>query len=176
MYEHEMGIREGGKLAIVAGAGPMGLGALTYALHCDRRPGLVVGADIDQSRLDRAAELFPPAEVKEETGIDLIFVNNGELEDQAAGLRELSGGTGFDDVLCYAPVASVVTLSAAILGRDGCLNFFAEPTDKEFSTPLTSTIFIMDQPMSWAPRAEILQTKLSHLSSPLLVGLIQPLW
>lgn len=37
-----MGIKESGKLAIVAGAGPMGLGALTYALYCDRKPGLVV--------------------------------------------------------------------------------------------------------------------------------------
>lgn len=136
VYEHEMGIREGGKLAIVAGAGPMGLGALTYALHCNRRPGLVVVADINQDRLDRAAELFPPAEVREEAGIDLRFVNNGELEDQAAALREITGGAGFDDVLCYAPVAPVVTLADAILGRDGCLNFFAGPTDKQFSAPI----------------------------------------
>ncbi len=135
VYTHEMGIREGGKLAIVAGAGPMGLGALTYALHCDRKPGLVVVADINQERLDRAAQLFPPAQVKEETGIELIFANNGQMDDPVAGLRALSG-TGFDDVLCYAPVAPVVTLSADLLGRDGCLNFFAGPTDKKFSAPM----------------------------------------
>lgn len=81
VYTHEMGIREGGKLAIVAGAGPMGLGALTYALHCDRRPSLVMVADINQDRLDRAEELFPPAEVKAETGIDLVFINNGNFDD-----------------------------------------------------------------------------------------------
>ena len=136
VYTHEMGIREGGKLAIVAGAGPMGLGALTYALHCDRRPALVCVADIDQERLDRAAELFPPEEVKAETGIELVFINNGAYDDQVAALREVSGGTGFDDVLCYAPVAPVVTLSDAILGRDGCLNFFAGPTDKNFSATM----------------------------------------
>ena len=136
VYTHEMGIREGGKLAIVAGAGPMGLGALTYALHCDRRPSLVCVADINQDRLDRAAELFPPEEVKAETGIDLVFINNGAYEDQVAALREVSGGTGFDDVLCYAPVAPVVTLSDAILGRDGCLNFFAGPTDKNFKAEM----------------------------------------
>ncbi len=136
VYTHEMGIREGGKLAIVAGAGPMGLGALTYALHCDRKPGLVVVADINQERLDRAASLFPPEQVKAECGIDLIFANNGQMEDPVAGLRELSGGTGFDDVLCYAPVAPVVTLSADLLGRDGCLNFFAGPTDKKFSASM----------------------------------------
>ena len=71
VYTHEMGIREGGKLAIVAGAGPMGLGALTYALHCDRRPALVCVADINQDRLDRAAELFDPAEVKAECGVEV---------------------------------------------------------------------------------------------------------
>ena len=107
-----------------------------YALHCDRRPALVCVADINQDRLDRAAELFPPEEVKAETGIDLVFINNGAYDDQVAALREVSGGTGFDDVLCYAPVAPVVSLSSAIMGRDGCLNFFAGPTDKEFSAPI----------------------------------------
>ena len=136
VYTHEMGIREGGKLAIVAGAGPMGLGALTYALHCDRKPGLVVVADINQDRLDRAALLFPPEQIKAETGIELVFANNGQMENPVAGLRKISGDTGFDDVLCYAPVASVVTLSADLLGRDGCLNFFAGPTDKKFSAPM----------------------------------------
>ena len=42
VYHHDMGIKKGGKLAILAGAGPMGLGALTYALHRDVRPGMVV--------------------------------------------------------------------------------------------------------------------------------------
>ena len=54
-YQHEMGIVEGGNLAILAGAGPMGLGAIDYAIHCDRKPGLLVVTDIDQARLDRAA-------------------------------------------------------------------------------------------------------------------------
>jgi threonine dehydrogenase-like Zn-dependent dehydrogenase len=31
-YEHEMGIVEGGAMALLAGAGPMGLGAIDYAL------------------------------------------------------------------------------------------------------------------------------------------------
>ena len=48
----------------------------------------------------------------------------------------ISGGKGYDDVLCYAPVAAVVTQSSAILGRDGCLNFFAGPTDNQFSAPI----------------------------------------
>lgn len=136
VYEHDMGIKEGGRLAIVAGAGPMGLGALTYALHCDRKPGLVVVADINQERLDRAAALFPPEKVREADGIDLRLVNTGETDDPAGLLRGITDGAGYDDVLCYAPVAQVVTLSSAILGRDGCLNFFAGPTDKRFSAEM----------------------------------------
>ena len=38
IYYHEMGIKKGGKLVIMAGAGPMGLSALTYALQRDVRP------------------------------------------------------------------------------------------------------------------------------------------
>ncbi|MCC8017414.1 MAG: zinc-binding dehydrogenase [Lachnospiraceae bacterium] len=135
VYTHEMGIHEGGKLAIMAGAGPMGLGALTYALHCDRRPAMVIVTDLNQERLDRAALLFPPAEIAKE-GIDLRFINTGDCEDPVKELLAISGGTGYDDVLCYAPVASVVTQSSAILGRDGCLNFFAGPTDKQFSAEM----------------------------------------
>jgi threonine dehydrogenase-like Zn-dependent dehydrogenase len=136
VYQHEMGIREGGKLAIMAGAGPMGLGALTYALHCDRRPGMVVVTDINAERLARAEELFPPRNVLEQEGIELHFVNTGDMADPVAELRSLTGGTGFDDVLCYAPVPAVIEQSSRILGRDGCLNFFAGPTDKNFSASI----------------------------------------
>ena len=135
VYTHEMGIKKAGKLAILAGAGPMGLGALTYALHRDVRPSLIVVTDIAQDRLDRAEELFPVAEAAKE-GIELHFINTRDMEDPAKELIAISGGTGFDDVFCYAPVASVVSLSSDILGRDGCLNFFAGPTDKKFSASM----------------------------------------
>ncbi|MBM6808025.1 zinc-binding dehydrogenase [Faecalicoccus pleomorphus] len=135
VYTHEMGIKKGGKLAIMAGAGPMGLGALTYALHRDIRASMIVVTDVNQERLDRAAHLFPIEDAKKD-GIDLHFVNTGKLEDPVAYLREMTGGTGFDDVFCYAPVAAVVEQSSGVLGRDGCLNFFAGPTDNQFSAKM----------------------------------------
>ena len=135
VYTHDMGIKENGKLAIMAGAGPMGLGALTYALHRDVRPSMIVVTDIDQERLDRAEVLFPPAEAAKD-GISLHFVNTSKMEDPVAELIHISGGTGFDDVLCYAPVAAVIKQSGDILGRDGCLNFFAGPTDNKFSAEM----------------------------------------
>ncbi len=135
VYTHEMGIKEGGKLAIMAGAGPMGLGALTYALHRDIRPSLIVVTDINDERLNRAKELFPIDEAAKQ-GVELHFVNTCQMKDVVSELRKITGDTGFDDVLCYVPNAQVVEQSSGILGRDGCLNFFAGPTDKNFSAKM----------------------------------------
>ncbi len=130
-YVHEMGIRRGGKMAILAGVGPMGLGAIDYALHNERKPGLIVVTDIDDNRLSRAACLFTPEQAEKE-GIKLLYVNTGMMNDPVKHLRELTGGTGFDDVFVFAGVKQVVEQGDAILGFDGCLNFFAGPTNPEF--------------------------------------------
>lgn len=134
VYHHEMGIKEGGKLCMLAGVGPMGLGSIAYALCCDRRPGTIVVTDINEERLKRAHALFD--EQAKEAGINLTFVNTANMEDPAKYLRDLVGGTGYDDVFAFAPIASVVELASAVLGRDGCLNFFAGPTDNQFSAKL----------------------------------------
>jgi threonine dehydrogenase-like Zn-dependent dehydrogenase len=124
-YVHQMGIKEGGKMCLLAGAGPMGLGAIDYALHCERRPALLVVTDIDEARLTRAAGLYPPGE-------RLVYRRSPSTEE----LMALSGGTGYDDVFVYAPVASVVEQGGAVLGYDGCLNFFAGPADPDFTAKL----------------------------------------
>lgn len=134
VYEHEMGIKAGGRMAILAGAGPMGLGMVDYALHGDRQPAQLVVTDIDQARLDRASQLFPREEAARR-GVELHFINTGRMADPAAELRALSQG-GFDDVFAYAPVRQVVELASDVLGRDGCLSFFAGPTDPKFSAEL----------------------------------------
>jgi L-sorbose 1-phosphate reductase len=133
VYQHKMGIKEGGKMAILAGVGPMGMGAIDYALHCDRHPGLLVVTDIDDRRLQRAASVFSVADAKK-NGVELKFINTKELADPAEHLRQIAGGEGFDDVFVFAPVRPVVELGDKILGMDGCLNFFAGPTDKAFSS------------------------------------------
>ena len=130
-YVHDMGIKENGKMAMLAAVGPMGLGAIDYALHNpDRRPSLLVVTDIDDARLKRAASIYT-AEDAAKDGIKLIYVNT-RMEGATEYLRELSGGTGFDDVFCFAPVRPVVEQAGDILGFDGCLNFFAGPTDNKF--------------------------------------------
>ena len=130
-YQHEMGIVEGGKLALLASVGPMGLGAIDYALHGDVKPSLLVVTDIDQARLDRAAGIFTVEHAKE-LGIELHYVHTGKVDDPIKVLRDISGGTGYNDVICFAPVRPLVEQADEILAYDGCLNFFAGPTDSRF--------------------------------------------
>jgi len=131
-YNHIMGIRENGKTAALAACGPMGLALIDYMLHCDRKPSLLVVTDIDAARLDRASALIPP-EKAAKLGVKLVYQNAAQIDDPVETLRMLSGGSGYDDVFVFAPVESVVEQADAILGYDGCLNFFAGPTNPKFS-------------------------------------------
>lgn len=135
IYAHSMGIVQGGKMALLAGVGPMGLGAVDYALHCSRRPGLLVVTDIDDARLQRAKTIFTVEHAREQ-GVELVYVNTAKLSDPIASLLELSGGTGYDDVIVFAPVKPVVEQGDAILGFDGCLNFFAGPSNTGFKAEM----------------------------------------
>ena len=130
-YVHDMGIIEGGNMAILAGVGPMGLGAIDYALHCDRRPRLLVVTDIDEKRLERASRIYTTAHAARQ-GVELHYVNTHDAAKEAE-IMALTDGKGFDDVLVMAPVAPVIEQGDRLLGKDGCLNFFAGPTDKSFS-------------------------------------------
>lgn len=129
-YVHHMGIAPGGNMAILAGAGPMGLSAIDYTLHGDGRPRLLVVTDIDERRLRRAAEIFPPQEAQR-CGVELHYVNP-RGGDAVATLRTLSGGRGYDDIFVFAPVASLIEQASRLLAFNGCLNFFAGPTRPDF--------------------------------------------
>ncbi len=130
-YTHAMGNVENGRMAIIGGTGPMGLGAIDYALNSVRKPAVLVVTDINPERLARAEKIFPVAEAAEK-GIKLTFVNTAEC-DALSELMRLSDGKGFDDVLCMAPVETAVEFADKLLAKDGCLNFFAGPMDKNFS-------------------------------------------
>ncbi len=135
-YVHKMEIVDGGKMAILAGVGPMGLAAINYVLHRDdRRPSLMIVTDIDQTRLDRAATLYT-VDFAKSRGIDLRYINTATMKDANVELREITDGQGYDDVFVFAPVRPVVEQGDAILGFDGCLNFFAGPNDPNFKAEL----------------------------------------
>ncbi len=135
-YVHKMEIVDGGKMVILAGVGPMGMAAINFVLHReDRRPSLLVVTDIDQARLDRAASLYT-VEFAASRGIELHYINTSVMQDPVEELRALTNGEGYNDVFVFAPVRSVVEQADAILGFDGCLNFFAGPSDPNFSAML----------------------------------------
>ena len=133
-YVHTMEIKDGGKMALLASVGPMGLAAINYVLHReDRKPKLLVVTDINQERLDRAASLYTVA-FAASRGIELHYVNTG-VENPVELLKSFTGGEGYDDVFCFAPVAPVVEQADDILAFDGCLNFFAGPSKAPFKAP-----------------------------------------
>ena len=131
-YVHEMGIKKGGTLALLAAAGPMGLAAADYAIHMEDGPSKIIVTDIDEARLARARVILPAEEAAKE-GVELSYINTKDIPDTASYLRSLTNGHGFDDVFCFAPIEDVVILGEKLLAEGGCLNFFAGPTDKEFS-------------------------------------------
>ncbi len=131
-YIHKMECKERGNMAILAGAGPMGLGCADYAIHGGNPPKLLIITDIDDARLARAAQLTTVEDAAAH-GVKLVYVNTNGVENPVEYLRSLTDGEGYDDVFVYAPVKPVVEMGDALLARDGCLNFFAGPTNPEFS-------------------------------------------
>ncbi|MDD9150048.1 zinc-binding dehydrogenase [Sporolactobacillus sp. CQH2019] len=131
-YDHEMGIKRNGNCLILGGTGPMGLLAIDYALHSDRKPEHLVVTDISQEKLDRAKKLYPSDEVN----VHFVNVNGLSIEEQKAGLKQLVGGNGYDDILCMISVSPLVTMAGELLNADGCLNQFAGPMKKDFSAHL----------------------------------------
>jgi len=135
-YVHDMEIVEGGRMAILAGVGPMGLAMINTVLHREGpRPSLLVVTDIDGERLKRAECLYSP-ELAKTRGIDLHYINTSDLEDPVTHLRNLSRNDGYNDVFVFAPVSQVIEMADALLAFDGCLNFFAGPSDPDFSARL----------------------------------------
>jgi threonine dehydrogenase-like Zn-dependent dehydrogenase len=134
VYEHEMGIRKGGRLAVLGCGGPMGVGTIDYALNGPFAPRQVVAVDANEARLERLRKLFPPEEAAAR-GVELVYLNAREV-DARTELRNLSEGEGYDDVIVLAASRELLEIGDSILGTDGCLNFFAGPTDKSFAAPV----------------------------------------
>ncbi len=123
-YDRFDGAKKGGRIAILGGVGPMGIGTVELAIGYAGVKQVVV-TDLSQDRLDFAAGKVTPAYAKEK-GVDLHYVNTGDLEDPEKYLMELSEG-GFDDVFVMVPVPALFSMSERICREDGCINFFAGP-------------------------------------------------
>ncbi len=123
-YVRTDGAKRGGKLAILGGAGPMGLAAIELAVGyagCSQ----VVVTDLSEERLDYAKTKCSP-EAAKARGCELIYLNTSTVENPTQTLLDISNG-GFDDVFVMVPVSSLLTMAEKISAFDGCINFFAGP-------------------------------------------------
>ena len=116
-YKRTDGAKKRGRIAILGGAGPMGIGCVELAIgYAD--VSQVVVTDINQERLDYAEKMCQT----DKADIDLQFVNTSDADY----LIEISDG-GFDDVFVMVPVPELFSIAEKICREDGCVNFFAGP-------------------------------------------------
>lgn len=134
-YDHAMGTKAGGNIIVLGGCGPMGLGAVSYALSMENKPKRLVVTDVNDAKIKRAKEVISVEDAKA-AGVELHYVNTASVEDEYQYLMDLTEGHGYDDVFVYIPVREVAELGDRLLAFDGCLNFFAGPTDNQFSASI----------------------------------------
>ena len=135
-YDHTMGIKVGGAMAILGGTGPMGSLAIDYAIHGEKRPSVLVVTGSTPSRLERSKMLYP-VEDAAKYGVELHYVLTPKGSDFVDELKALTpGGKGFDDIFLMVAQEDMVTKSEKLLAWDGCLNFFAGPSDSKFTAPI----------------------------------------
>lgn len=116
-YKRTDGAKKKGRIAILGGAGPMGIGCVELAIgYAD--VSQVVVTDINQERLDYAEKMCQT----DKADIDLQFLNTSDADY----LIEISDG-GFDDVFVMVPVPELFSMAEKICREDGCINFFAGP-------------------------------------------------
>lgn len=134
VYTHTMGIKENGRMTIFGGAGPMGLAAIDYIIHCDRRPKTLIVTDINQARLDRAKAILTPEDAKQ-NGVTLKYINPLDCNILDEDLIKAAGGK-FNDILIFTPDETLIPLADKVADFDACINFFAGPADTGFSATL----------------------------------------
>lgn len=136
-YDHTMGIKEGGSLAILGGTGPMGFLAIDYAIHnTQKRPKTLVVTGRTQEKLDMAKRLYPVEEAAD-FGVELHYVLTSDDDDLISALKPLTPESkGFDDIFLMAAKENLVTQAEQLLAFDGCLNFFAGPADSKFASTI----------------------------------------
>lgn len=135
-HDLAVGTKKDGDIIILGGCGPMGLGAVSYGIQLEeRKPKRIVVTEISDEKIARAKEVIPESKAAE-NGVELIYVNTAKMADPVKELRDITGGKGYDDVFVYIPNRAVAEMADQLLGFDGCMNFFAGPTDNQFKAEI----------------------------------------
>lgn len=123
-YKRTDGAKVGGRIAILGGAGPMGLATAALAVNY-AKASVVTVVDINEERLKYAKGRFPETSAPEGCKLQYVATNDAEA------LLALSDG-GYDDVFVMVPVDPLFSLAEEICRFDGCINFFAGPSKSNF--------------------------------------------
>ncbi len=135
-HDLAVGTKKDGDIIILGGCGPMGLGAVSYGIQLEeRKPKRIVVTEISDEKIARAKEVIPESKAAE-NGVELIYVNTAKMADSVKELRDITGGKGYDDVFVYIPNRAVAEMADQLLAFDGCMNFFAGPTDNQFKAEI----------------------------------------
>lgn len=126
-YVRSDGPKARGRVAILGGAGPMGIGLAELLCGVSDVSQIVV-IDIDGERLSDAKQKMGSSGEKETA---VRFENITGIENVEEHLKNISNG-GFDDVFVMAPSNHLFATAEKICREDGCINFFAGPPQHVF--------------------------------------------
>lgn len=125
-YEHIIGTKKGGKMLFVGGAGTMGTVAVDYVLNAyENAPSLLVIYDTNAKNAKNSKKRFENSN----KNIRLTYTSDYSV------LKEISF-EGYDDIFVFSPSEDAVEMADGLLCKDGCLNFFAGPSNIDFSSKI----------------------------------------
>ena len=120
-------LRASGYSAFLGAAGPMGQMHVQRALEAAQGPKLVVATDLIADRLATITEKFSNI-IEEKQGVTEVALRTPDgksPQEFNAGLVEMTGGAGFDDIVVLAPSAGVVAGAVSMLAPNAVMNIFA---------------------------------------------------
>ena len=91
--------------------------------------------EVSEDKIARAKEMIPEDQAKK-NGVELLYVNTAAMEEPIEELLAITEGHGYDDVFAYVPIRQVAEMGDKLLAFDGCMNFFAGPTDNQFKAEI----------------------------------------
>lgn len=149
------GLRPGGKLAIVMGTGARGRAVLEYLVRIEPkvRPKLVVVTGVDRYAIADTRMLFS-IERMASLGMELHYVNTSR-RNGIRYMNDLSGQTGYDDVLVMTRKYAHLENAVGLLAKNSCLNLFVAPEPDGRAAIHMYKLYEQNAMLVYAPEARL---------------------
>lgn len=118
-------LKPGGSVWFLGAAGAMGSMHVQKAAKMPNGPKKFLCTDVDDYRMECLKASI--ADYVKENDIEVIYVNP-VVEGQAAvdkAIQQITGGSGFDDIVVLVPVAALIESAIPHLAEGGLMNIFA---------------------------------------------------